>query len=353
MPSATQIIVNTDGGGDYPSLAACAEDLVGIDLQSLDTVLTITCRGGDDTAGYAYFRTMNSDATRYAILETDEAHQGDFTFPYTAGYRLSITTDAALLIGEPYMQVRNMRINQIATAGWPSGFYITADNVTAENILSVSTGVAAESYAVVINAAAANTVRMRNVHGISMATAWQVGLRCLGAGAAHAITLNNCGFFSQNYIGLEFSGAGYSLLAKNCMLHGSTTWGDITATFSAGSTHNAYFHDSAPVSGANWVDYTAYGQVAEVATPGANLTSLFTDPTGNYYPLAAIPAAGTDLSGDAFPVLTDIAGELRNGVYRLGAFDVPPTPSARLAHIGTSSSVHRRRAKRYFFINRR
>lgn len=335
----------------------CAEDLVGTDLQALHRRIHVKCRGGADTGGSAHFRDLNPDFDRYLILETEAGYRTPWIFPFTSGYRLTVTTDAALIISAAYTKLRNMAVNQVATHGWPSGIYFNADNIEVENVLVVSSGVATETYAIACNAANVNTLKLRNVHGVSLATGGQYGFRFLSAGASDSVVMNNCSWVSHNAYGMQFSGSGYSLVAKNCIFHGSPDFADFQATLSAGSTHNAFCHGTTPASGADWVDYTAYGQLVNDPSPGANLDKLYTDPDGNFHlnPTAGPGADGTDLSADAFPVTTHIDGTARS-VYYLGAFpqcsisDVPRTTS-----IGSAGFAkrRRRRIRRWLSIKRR
>lgn len=353
MPTTVPIIVNTGGGGDYPNLKACADDLVGYDMTATDEILHVKCRGGEDTAGFAYFNSMTADATRYMIIETDVGHRTNWTYPFTSGYWHHTTADASLLIGVQYTKVRNMAVQQTATGGYPSCIYANVGNVDFENVLAISDGTAVETYPMQLTNAA-GTIRMRNVHCFSHATGAQVGFRLLSAGASKILYLNNCSFFCSNYRGFEMSGSGYTLVAKNCMFHGSPIFADSTATYSAGSVNNAYFHGSAPTGGASWVDYTAYGQLANAAEPGANQDLLFVDEAGNFRlnPTSGPGADGTDLSADPnFPVTTDITGENRNGVYYLGAFGAGP--ASRDSTIGERQRSRRRRRYWFFFRKRR
>jgi hypothetical protein len=366
MATILQKIIDPGGTGDYLTFVAALADKdsgYSSDLVSEDTILRyrlICTNGQPDLGGYANIDGFTSvDATRYIDVVQDLNYFHGGIYPVAGDrYRLETTTDTCLLIQEDYTRVHNMCTICHPTGGYPSSVYVNASNVQIENHLAIVdalVGTSDGNYGISTVGASGRIVKLRNNivwgRGATVSQGF-MGLVTFAGGSGLTVYANHCTFISPSRVGIEAL-AGNTYVPKNCIIHGTTSFGDVTGTLHANSTNNAHFHHGAggPASGANWLNYSAYGMPAAAIEVGANLDQIFRGPAaGNCLLLDDTPieADGIDLSSDAnFPVTTDILGNTRGPTYYLGAHqNVTPASDG----VGRG---RRKRHKRWWIIERK
>lgn len=347
-----EVTVDPDGTGDYSSQSSLIADVgtgTPASLVAYNETLTINaiCTGGSaDDAGYAFYNVYTTSATNTIHLFVPELYRHGGKASTVTGnvYRLDITPDAALLLGDDHMTVTGMCTITRPNSGYVSSLYIAATNILVEDHLSICYGTAAtvETYGVNIVPSSGREVFLRNVVTHSSGIGGNYGLY-LSTGTGATVRAHACTFVSPNLQGV-YVRAGNDVVLKNCFIHGSTTYGDVGgANPHTDSTNNAFFHGTAPATGSNWKDYTGYGMASVDTKPGGNLGLLFTDPENGDYSLIISEKIGADLSSDSdLAVVVDIVGTSRAATPNIGAFEQaealpasPPDDPTEVSRLGT------------------
>lgn len=276
----TSATVNTDGGGDYTTLAA-AEAGEQKDLVTANELLTINC-SGTTADGATVFNGWITDATRY-VVNIGNNESGIWS---TAHYRLEASSGHAITAEGLVVYFKNMQIKCSTGFGVTGIFGFTNSNVFVENCIVDG------------NAASVNQHGYYRSGGISY-----IAKNCIVYNA-------NRGFWGVSY-------------AYNCTAYNSTTYGFINVFVAKNCiSQNAATADFSSITTSTYnlsSDATATGTGSLINKTVTFVNTVANDFSPSDNDVSGTKTGGIDLSAEG--VTTDITGATRplTGVS-IGAF---------------------------------
>jgi hypothetical protein len=352
MADPIDTILDDGGTGDYENFAdgmtghmgATSKDLISED-EVVDVQVKSSAGGRINPGGFADLNGFTSDATRFVTIRGASGfrHNGRYNATSSEGIaRFDTTTDASLLLQDPYTVAKDLLVIQRNTTGYPSGLYLNADGCSAERCLVVThpNPGGAECYTINFGTTGNPSYVVRNCVIITMTGSFSGRSFTLyydNVATTGTITLENCTLINLNPQG-TYPGAGVLLrgsddvILKNCAI-----WAP-NPVYSSGGPHNL-------ATGSTNNAYVGAGGGNDVDLTGYTIYDVFVDPDNyDFRPRKGSPlrGAGADLSGT---FTDDIVGNQRpaSGAYDIGAFQYAAGGGERKRFVVSlpSSATHR------------